>query len=80
LTVRASQVGTVSPARGARRGYADRLALAIDLLANPAFDALVTGESAFEDLPLVLPRLADGELFALCHRISYGPPVDGAAR
>jgi threonine dehydrogenase-like Zn-dependent dehydrogenase len=78
LTVRASQVGTVSPARSARRGYADRLALALDLLANPAFDALVTGESAFEDLPLVLPRLADGELFALCHRISYGVPSDGA--
>jgi hypothetical protein len=50
----------------------------MDLLANPAFDALVTGESAFEDLPRVLPRLADGELFALCHRISYGAPVDGA--
>jgi threonine dehydrogenase-like Zn-dependent dehydrogenase len=80
LTVRASQVGTVSPARSARRGYADRLAVAVDLLANPAFDALVTGESTFEDLPLVLPRLADGELFALCQRISYGPADDGPAR
>jgi NADPH:quinone reductase-like Zn-dependent oxidoreductase len=72
LTVRGSQVGTVSPARSARRGYADRLALALDLLANPAFDALITGESAFDELPAVLPRLASGELFALCHRISYG--------
>jgi hypothetical protein len=51
--------------------------VAVDLLANPAFDALVTGESTFEDLPLVLPRLADGELFALCQRISYGPADDG---
>jgi threonine dehydrogenase-like Zn-dependent dehydrogenase len=72
LTVRASQVGTVSPARSARRGYADRLALAMDLLANPAFDALITGESTFDELPELLPRLASGELFALCHRISYG--------
>ncbi|MEG8278122.1 zinc-dependent alcohol dehydrogenase [Streptomyces sp. AHA2] len=71
LTVRSSQVGTVSPARPGRT-YADRLALALDLLADPALDALVTGESAFEDLPDVLPRLASGEIPALCHRIRYG--------
>lgn len=71
LTVRGSQVGTVSPARSGTRSYGDRLALALDLLADPAFDALVTGESAFEDLPGVLPRLASGELPALCHRIRY---------
>ncbi|MER7156861.1 dehydrogenase, partial [Streptomyces lydicus] len=72
-----SQVGAVSPARRARRSYADRLALALELLADPAFDALVTGESAFEDLPSVLPRLASGDLPALCHRIRYAPP-DGS--
>ncbi|MFD7878467.1 zinc-binding alcohol dehydrogenase [Streptomyces sp. NPDC059766] len=70
LTVRGSQVGTVSPAR-ANRSYADRLALALDLLADPALDALVTGESAFEDLPEVMPRLASGEIPALCHRVRY---------
>ncbi|GAA2595777.1 zinc-binding alcohol dehydrogenase [Actinomadura fulvescens] len=72
LTVRASQVGSVSPARRARRTHADRTALALDLLADPAFDALITGESAFEDLPDVLSRLASGALPALCHRITYG--------
>ncbi len=77
LVVRSSQVGTVSPARGARRTFADRLAVALDLLADPAFDALVTGESAFDDLPLVLPRLAGGDLPALCHRIRYS--ADGGA-
>ncbi|WP_329393444.1 zinc-binding alcohol dehydrogenase [Streptomyces lydicus] len=77
LVVRSSQVGAVSPARRARRSYADRLALALELLADPAFDALVTGESAFEDLPSVLPRLASGDLPALCHRIRYAPP-DGS--
>ncbi|MFF7468017.1 dehydrogenase [Streptomyces sp. NPDC008092] len=72
LTVRSSQVGTVSPAARAGRTYADRLALALDLLADPALDALITGESTFEELPEVLPRLASGELPALCHRVRYG--------
>ncbi|MFG2141453.1 dehydrogenase [Streptomyces sp. NPDC048650] len=72
LVVRSSQVGAVSAARRARRGFADRLTLALELLADPAFDALITGESPFEDLPAVLPRLASGDLPALCHRIRYG--------
>ncbi|WP_131743385.1 zinc-dependent alcohol dehydrogenase [Actinomadura roseirufa] len=70
LTVRGSQVGTL-PARRARRGFAARTALALRLLAAPAFDALITGESAFEDLPEVMAALAAGELPALCHRIRY---------
>ncbi|MBL1099707.1 zinc-dependent alcohol dehydrogenase [Streptomyces coffeae] len=73
LTVRSSQVGTVSPNRGPRRGYAERLALALELLADSSFDALVSGECAFEELPGVLPRLASGELPGLCHRVLYGP-------
>lgn len=72
LTIRASQVGTVAPARAGRRTAQARVALALDLLRDPAFDALVTGESAFDDLPEVMPQLADGRLRALCHTISYG--------
>lgn len=71
LVIRSSQVGTVSPAR-ANRSYADRLALALDLLADPALDALITGESAFEELPEVMPKLATGEIPALCHLVRYG--------
>src|SRR5215216_6452551 len=71
LGVRASQVGTVSPARSARRTTADRLALALDLLRDPAFDVLVSGESRFEELPGVMARLAAGSLPALCHTITY---------
>ncbi|MER6014386.1 zinc-dependent alcohol dehydrogenase [Streptomyces bluensis] len=71
LVVRSSQVGTVSPARRAGRTYADRLALALELLADPAFDALVTGECGFEELPDVLPALTSGELPGLCHRVLY---------
>jgi threonine dehydrogenase-like Zn-dependent dehydrogenase len=71
LGIRSSQVGTVSPARGARRTSADRLALALDLLRDPAFDALLTGESHFDELPDVMGRLAAGSLSALCHTIRY---------
>lgn len=71
LTVRASQVGAVSPRRRARRTHADRLALALDLLADPAFDALISGESPFDHLPTVLAELADGSRSALCHRVVY---------
>jgi threonine dehydrogenase-like Zn-dependent dehydrogenase len=71
LTIRASQVGAVSPARRGRRTTADRLALALELLRDPAFDVLVTGESRFEELPDVMARLASGSLPALCHTITY---------
>ncbi|WP_159775036.1 zinc-dependent alcohol dehydrogenase [Streptomyces sp. HM190] len=71
LTIRSSQVGTVSPAARPGRTYADRLALALELLADARFDALVTGECAFDELPDVLPRLASGELPGLCHRVRY---------
>jgi threonine dehydrogenase-like Zn-dependent dehydrogenase len=72
LTIRGSQVGAVSPARRSSRTHADRLALALDLLRDPAFDALITGESRFDELPDVLARLAAGRLPALCHLITYG--------
>jgi threonine dehydrogenase-like Zn-dependent dehydrogenase len=71
LTIRSSQVGMVAPARRASRSYADRLALALDLLRDPAFDALITGGSRFEQLPEVLAGLAAGSLPGLCHLITY---------
>ena len=69
LTIRSSQVGGIVPGRA--RTYADRLTLALRLLADPAFDALITGRSDFDELPAVLPRLADGSLPALCHLVNY---------
>ncbi len=72
LRIQSSQVGTVSPARAARRTSADRLAIALDLLRDPAFDVLLTGESRFDELPEVMAGLADGRLPALCHTITYG--------
>ncbi len=70
LTVRSSQVGTVSPRR-ARRGYAGRMAVALRLLADSRFDALVGAEHPFEELPALLPRLAAGDPPALCVRVCY---------
>ncbi|MFJ1595673.1 zinc-binding alcohol dehydrogenase [Streptomyces sp. NPDC088261] len=78
LVLRSSQVGMVSAARRSRRTFADRLALALDLLADPAFDALVTGECAFEELPRVLAGIAGGEVPGLCHRVRYGPEAEPA--
>jgi threonine dehydrogenase-like Zn-dependent dehydrogenase len=72
LGIRASQVGTVSPSRSGSRTTSDRLSLALDLLRDPSFDALVTGQSHFRELPDVMARLAAGSLPALCHTISYG--------
>lgn len=72
LGIRASQVGTISPARRGSRAATDRLALALDLLRDAGFDALITGVSAFDDLPAVMSRLAAGKLPALCHTIGYG--------
>jgi threonine dehydrogenase-like Zn-dependent dehydrogenase len=72
LVVRGSQVGMVAPARRGRRAHADRLAVAMELLADPAYDALITGDCRFDELPAVLSRLAGGEPSALCQRVAYG--------
>jgi threonine dehydrogenase-like Zn-dependent dehydrogenase len=72
LAIRSSQVGTLSPARASRRSSAERRALALELLRDPAFDALLTGESRFDELPDVMARLAAGSMPALCHTITYG--------
>jgi threonine dehydrogenase-like Zn-dependent dehydrogenase len=73
LTVRGSQVGTVAPSRQGRRSPADRLALALDLLRDPAYDVLLTGESPLSELPTVMAALAAGRLPGLLHTITYPP-------
>ncbi len=73
LGIRASQVGVVAASRRSRYTTSQRLALALDLLRDEAFDALITGESPFEQLPDVMAGLADGSRAAICHTITYGP-------
>jgi hypothetical protein len=77
LRLRSSQVGTVSPARAATRTHADRLALALQLLADPVFDVLISGESSFADLPAVLTAMAGGTRHDLAHRITYAAETEG---
>lgn len=71
LTLRSSQVGHLPPARLPRWNYRRRLELALKLLVDPRLDSLISGESAFNDLPQTLSRLATEPAGALCHRIRY---------
>jgi len=69
LTLKSSQVGSIPPAQRPRWSHRRRLELALALLAEPALDALISGECAFDALPAVLPALVEGT--ALCHRVRY---------
>jgi 2-desacetyl-2-hydroxyethyl bacteriochlorophyllide A dehydrogenase len=71
LTIRSSQVGAVASSQRARWDTRRRMALALSMLADPALDVLITGESGFEALPQVMAQLAANPGDALCHRIRY---------
>ena len=71
LTLKSSQVGNLPASHRARWTFQRRLALALDLLSNPQLDVLINSESAFTELPSVMPRLANGASEVLCHRVIY---------
>lgn len=71
LTLRSSQVGRIPPGRAPRWTHHRRMALALELLKDPALDVLLSGESDFEELPAVMERLANEPAGVLCHRIRY---------
>ena len=71
LTLRASQVGRVSPERRPAWTHRERLALALSLLACPELDVLIDGESDFDSLPETMTELCRGGGNALCHRVRY---------
>jgi NADPH:quinone reductase-like Zn-dependent oxidoreductase len=71
LTLKSSQVGSVAASQRARWSTARRMQLVLRLLAEPRLDALISGESAFEELPRVFARLASPSEYTLCHRIRY---------
>ena len=74
LTLKSSQVGRVPPDRASRWSRARRMKLALELLRAPELDVLITGESDFAELPIVLARLSAEPSAALCHRIRYPTP------
>jgi threonine dehydrogenase-like Zn-dependent dehydrogenase len=57
LRLISSQVGQVSPSRRPRWNFARRLDKALELLADPRYDALITDEVEFENAPRELPRI-----------------------
>lgn len=70
LRLVASQVGELPPQRRPRWDHRRRLECALSLLADPALDALLSGETAFDDLPLRYGDiLADPD--TLCHLVRY---------
>jgi len=71
LTIRSSQVGAVAPSRRDRCDSNGRMRIALDCLRDRTLDAIVTGESAFDDLPDVMRRLSAAPGDTLCHRIRY---------
>jgi len=71
LTLKSSQVGRVAATQRARWDTARRMRLALTMLADPALDVLITGESGFDALPEVMARLASDPGDTLCHRIRY---------
>jgi len=71
LTLKSSQVGRIPPDRAPRWDHRRRLAKALELLADPRLDVLISGESAFEELPATMEELAAGSSGVLCHRIRY---------
>ena len=73
LSLRASQVGAVSQHRRARWDNRRRLALALDLCADPRLDILLQEETPFAALPEALPRIL-GRPGALFHLIRYPDP------
>jgi threonine dehydrogenase-like Zn-dependent dehydrogenase len=68
LRLISSQVGTIGATMRGRRTHRERLALALTLLADPVFDALLEAPTDFDDLPLAMPRLLAG---GLCHVVRY---------
>ncbi|GAA1942717.1 zinc-binding alcohol dehydrogenase [Microbacterium deminutum] len=71
LTIRSSQVGMVSPRRRASRTTTDRLELALHLLRDKTFDALLDETSSWRDLPEVMASVAAGTSPGLCHTIDW---------
>ena len=71
IVLRSSQVAHLPAAQRGRWTHRRRLELALSLLADDRLDRLITGESAFRDLPAVMQDLCRQPAGVLCHRIGY---------
>jgi threonine dehydrogenase-like Zn-dependent dehydrogenase len=71
LQIVSSQVAHIAPDQRSRWNHLRRSALVMRLLEDATLDALITGESRFDELPEVMRRLAESGDGSLCHRITY---------
>jgi threonine dehydrogenase-like Zn-dependent dehydrogenase len=71
LTLRSSQVGAVASARRSRRTHRERLSTALELLADPVYDQLITGRCRLEELPQIMAQLVARPDGALCQIVRY---------
>ena len=75
LQIISTQVGAVAPAMRGRRSFGERMALALSLLADPRFDALIAPATPFASLAEAMPLLLNppvGEAAPLCPVVTYG--------
>lgn len=70
LSLVSSQVGAIPANRRARWTYARRMAKALELLLDTRLDRLISGETAFAELPAAYARILSTQ-DTLCHRIRY---------
>ncbi|MFB2549975.1 zinc-dependent alcohol dehydrogenase [Ensifer soli] len=70
LSIVSSQVGQPPPCRRARWSHARRMDKALALLTDARYDALISGETAFDELAPAYPRLL-ADPATLFHRIRY---------
>lgn len=78
LKLVSSQVGRVAPSHRPRWTFSRRLAAALDLLADPKFDALLAPAIEFHDLPARLPDILAPKSGVLCQLVTY-PAAETAA-
>lgn len=71
LQLISSQVGHVAPSHRPRWTHKQRLAKAVELLADDRLDALITEEVAFNSLPDALPRILAAGASGLATAIRY---------
>jgi hypothetical protein len=71
LRITSSQVGHIAASQRPRWSYRRRIELALRLLDNPAYDALLSEPVAFATLPAALPNLLGGPSATVTQLIQY---------
>ncbi|MFO7640467.1 MAG: zinc-binding alcohol dehydrogenase [Candidatus Competibacteraceae bacterium] len=71
LRIHSSQVGAVATAQRGRWDHRRRMATVMQLLDDPALEALIGGDRPFAELPQVMADLSRNPDVVPCHRIVY---------